>query len=273
MISVGTSGYGYDDWRGPFYPAKLPKKDYLSHYIRHFNCLELNSSYYAIPSPSLVRNLADHTPSDFRVAVKAFKGVTHERNTDPENGMRRFLSAISPLWDAGKLACVLLQFPHSFAPGQQQRDMISRLAEMTHPAPPVVEFRNARWMDPEVWAWLRSIDVALCCVDEPRIEGLLPPETVMTCPRVGYVRFHGRNNEKWYGHSHPDERYDYMYSEKELLEWKKGITWLGKQCEQAYVFFNNHRNGQAVRNAGMLQKLLGLEPLPPVEEERQQKLI
>ena len=266
MISVGTSGFGYDDWRGPFYPARLPKKDYLSYYIQHFRCLELNSSYYAIPSPALVRNLAEHTPSDFRVAVKAFKGVTHERNADPASDMQRFLAAIEPLAGCGKLACVLLQFPHSFGRRQSQMDLIARLAEMVQPVTPVVEFRNAGWMIPEIWQWLRSLDVALCCVDEPRIEGLLPPETVMTSPRVGYVRFHGRNSGKWYGHSHPDERYDYMYSEDELLEWKKGITWLGDKCEQAYAFFNNHRNGQAVRNAGMLQKLLGLEPPQPPEE-------
>jgi uncharacterized protein YecE (DUF72 family) len=269
MIQVGTSGYGYDDWRGPFYPARLPKKDYLDYYVQHFRCVELNSSYYAIPSPTLIRNLAEHTPDNFRVAVKAYKGVTHERSADPDSEMRRFLAAIEPLAGCGKLACVLLQFPHSFAPGQPQMDLIARLAAMVQPAAPVVEFRNARWMTPEVWAWLRKLDIALCCVDEPRIEGLLPPETVMTSPRVGYVRFHGRNSEKWYGHAHPDERYDYMYSDDELLEWKKGITWLGRQCEQAYVFFNNHRNGQAVRNAGMLQKLLGLEELPNANERQQ----
>jgi len=267
MISVGTCGYGYDDWRGPFYPARLPKKDYLAYYVRHFRCLELNSSYYAIPSPTLIRNLVEQTPGNFQVAVKAYRGITHDPGPAPDSDLERFLLSISPLRECGKLACVLLQFPHSFGRSQRQMDFIARLVERIQPVAPVVEFRNSQWMAPEVWQWLRSIDTAICCVDEPRLEGLLPPETVMTSTRVGYVRFHGRNAEKWYGHEDPDERYDYLYSESELREWKRGISWLGEKCERAYVFFNNHRSGQAVRNAGMLEKLLGIEPLAGMDDQ------
>jgi uncharacterized protein YecE (DUF72 family) len=271
MIKVGTCGFSYDDWRGVLYPAKLPKRDFLSWYTRHFSCLELNSSYYAIPSPALVHNLAEKTPDNFQVAVKAFRGITHDRDHDPFSDLDRFLRSIEPLRFNGKLACVLLQFPNSFHYGQPQMDLLARMIEQVQPSVAVVEFRHAGWMRGEVWQWLRGLEAAICCVDEPPLEGLLPPETVMTNPKMGYVRFHGRNSEQWYDHDDPAQRYDYHYPDEQLLEWKRGILWLGEQCEKTFVTFNNHRNGQAVQNARRMMKLLGLKM--PSGGENQQSLL
>ncbi len=268
MIKVGTCGYSYDDWRGVLYPAKLPKRSFLSWYTRHFDCLELNSSYYAIPSRSLVRNLAEQTPDNFQVAVKAYRGITHDRQCDALGDLDKFLRSIEPLRFCGKLACVLLQFPNSFHHGQAQMDFLARLIERVRPTVPVVEFRHAGWMKGEVWEWLHGLEAAICCVDEPPLEGLLPPETVMTSTRMGYVRFHGRNTERWYNHYDPAQRYDYLYSDEEMLEWKRGISWLDDKCDKTFIMFNNHRNGQAVVNARRMMQLLGLKPSVGAEDQR-----
>ncbi len=268
MIKVGCCGYSYDDWRGAFYPRKLPKREFLNWYARHFDCLELNSSYYAIPSPSLVGNLAERTPDGFQVAVKAFRGITHDRDRDPFSDLDKLMGSIEPLRLSEKLACVLLQFPNSFRHGQKEMDLLARLIERIQPLVPVVEFRSSGWMNTGVWQWLRGLEAAICCVDEPPLEGLLPPETVMTSPRIGYVRFHGRNTERWYHHDDPAQRYDYLYSDEELLEWKRGISWLGEKCDKTFVAFNNHRNGQAVNNAKRMMQLLGLKPPGVAEDQR-----
>lgn len=268
MISIGTCGYCYDDWRGVFYPEGTAKREFLAWYVMHFRCLELNSSYYAIPSRALVRNLTEHTPDKFQVAVKAYHGITHQRNLDPESDLERLLDAIRPLGESGKLACVLLQFPYSFHYGESQMDFLARLIERVQPIVPVVEFRNAQWMKPEVWQWLWGLEASICCVDEPEIEGLMPRETVMSSPRAGYVRFHGRNAARWCDHEDAAERYDYLYPESELREWVKGIRWLEEQCDRTFVMFNNHPNGQAVRNARMMEHLLGLGPPPGAESQQ-----
>ena len=182
------------------------------------------------------------------------------RQADPFGDLDRFLRAIEPLHFAGKLACVLLQFPNSFHHGQPQMDLLARIIERVQPTVPVVEFRHAGWMIEDVWQWLRGLDAAICCVDEPRIEGLIPPETVMTSTRLAYVRFHGRNSEQWYNHQDPAERYDYLYPDEELLEWKRGIDWLGGNCDRTFAAFNNHRNGQAVVNACRMMQILGVKP-------------
>jgi len=268
MIYIGTSGFSYDDWRHVFYPPGLAKRDFLTFYSRHFPALELNSSFYAIPSPRLIGSLIERTPNGFQIAVKAYRGITHERNSESEAVLKAFLDAIAPLIEVGKLAAILLQFPYSFHFGGSQLSLVESLLERMSSWPTVVEFRNERWMKEKVWEILRSHDTALCCVDEPRLPGLVPPETICTSAKLGYVRFHGRNAEKWWNHKEAWERYDYLYREEELEEWRKGITWLAGRTDKTFIFFNNHRNGQAVENARDMGKLLGV-PLPGADEKQQ----
>ncbi len=259
MIYIGTCGFSYEDWREVFYPSALNKKDFLSFYSGKFPALELNSSYYAIPSPRLISNLINHTPDDFKIVVKAFRGITHERDETSEGNLEKFLAALAPLAHSGKLAAVLLQFPYSFRYGDSELVYLDRLLCLMSEVPAVVEFRHTSWMKRRVFECLQSHAAALCCVDEPRLPGLMPPEVISTSALLGYVRFHGRNADKWWKHQESWERYDYLYSEEELGEWLSGIRWLESRTDQTYIFFNNHRAGQAVENARQMAGLLGLE--------------
>ena len=258
MYYIGTSGYSYPDWRGVFYPAGLSKNDHLTYYAEHFQALELNSSYYTIPAPSLIRSLVTRTPDKFQVVVKAHRSITHEREGELAACLGAFLGSVEPLAECGKLAAVLLQFPFSFHYGDSQLDFLEYLLERLSVLSTVVEFRNGRWLNRTVLEWLKARDVALCCVDEPRLPGLVPPEVALTSGKIGYVRFHGRNAEKWWEHEEAWERYDYLYSMQELEEWREGIGYLGQRAEKTFIFFNNHRGGQSVRNAGDMHGLLGI---------------
>ena len=269
MIYLGTSGFSYDDWREVFYPTRLAKRDFLTFYSSHFPALELNSSYYAIPSPGLIRSLTERTPEDFQIVVKAYRGITHERSSGTEADLKAFLAAIAPLSSCGKLAAILFQFPYSFHFDSSGLAFVESLLKLAPGWPTVVEFRNEGWMKEKVWELLRSHNASLCCVDEPPLPGLVPPEAICTSPELGYVRFHGRNAQKWWNHEQAWQRYDYLYSEEELEQWRKGITWLAGRTDKTFIFFNNHRNGQAVKNAREMGKLLGVS-LPGAGEKQQE---
>ena len=258
MYYIGTSGYSYPDWRGAFYPSGLSKNDYLAYYAEHFQTLELNSSYYSLPATSLIRNLVTRTPDKFQVVVKAHRSITHEREGELAACLGAFREAVEPLAERGKLAAVLLQFPFSFHYGDPQLEFLEHLLERLSAFSTVIEFRNGRWLNKSVLEWLKSRKVALCCVDEPRLPGLVPPEVALTSDKIGYVRFHGRNAEKWWEHEAAWERYDYLYRMDELEEWREGIEFLGQKAERTFIFFNNHFRGQAARNAEDMQEMLGL---------------
>jgi len=120
----------------------------------------------------------------------------------------------------------------------------------------VVEFRNMEWIKPQVFDLLRQLSLGFCCVDQPRLRGLIPPIAEVTGP-VAYVRFHGRNAAKWWRHDEAWERYDYSYTTEELAEWVPRIKSLDEQAEQTFAFANNHWQGQAVDTARQLKMLLG----------------
>ena len=257
MIYVGTSGYAYEDWKGHFYPPGLDPREYLAYYARHFNFTEVNSTYYRQPSPFMLRQLAKKTPEGFVMAVKAFSGVTHDRSRLDD--ARTFRRALAPLEEAGKLGCVLLQFPHSFRPGEANRGYLRQVLEVFEGVPVAVEFRHRDWVqDEEAFALLEGMGAGFVCVDEPRFATLVPPVVRATGP-VGYVRFHGRNRDKWWRHDQPYERYDYLYSEEELSEWVPRIRELASRTRRTFVAMNNHYQAKAVINARMLQQLLGLK--------------
>ncbi len=252
MIRIGTSGFSYDDWVGVVYPQDLPARDQLSYYAREFSTVELNVTYYRVPETRMVANWVNKTPPDFVFAVKAFQGLTHDRG---EPDFPPFLAALAPMIEARKLGCILAQFPYSFHPGPESRDYLRRLREGFGELPLVVELRNAGWVRDETFDLLRELGVGYCCVDGPRLKGLMPPIAVATGP-VAYVRFHGRNAAKWYAHDEAWERYNYTYKEEELREWVPKVEELSQAAEETYVYFNNHYTGQAAKGARDLQGLL-----------------
>ncbi len=250
-LYFGTSGFSYNDWVGPFYPNGLRRQDWLLYYSREFNALELNSTFYALPRVSVIESMAHKTGEGFMFSVKAPQKLTHERQPERED-FAAFVDVLSPLVEAGKLGCVLAQFPYSFAYNRVNRDYLAVFREHLGNLPVVVEFRNAGWLRESVFQWLRCHNLSFCCVDEPRLPGLLPPLAVVTGD-IGYVRFHGRNAAKWWQHEHSYERYDYTYSAEELQDWVPKINEIAARARMTFVFANNHWRGQAVNTIRQLR--------------------
>ncbi|HKY84352.1 MAG TPA: DUF72 domain-containing protein [Anaerolineales bacterium] len=253
MIRLGTSGFSYDDWVGAFYPPDLPRHEWLAYYAREFDTVELNVTYYRVPDRRTVEGWIHRTPDGFLFAVKAHRGLTHERREPDFEG---FLDAIAPLRGAGRLACVLAQFPHSFAPSEDNWEYLRRLREGFGDHPLVVEFRQRSWVREGTFQRMAALGLGFCCVDEPQLAGLMPPEARATAP-VGYVRFHGRNAQKWWEHDQAWERYDYSYQEGELKEWVPKLRRLEAAAEVVLVYANNHYRSQSVETLRVLRTLLG----------------
>ncbi|MDP8255832.1 MAG: DUF72 domain-containing protein, partial [Candidatus Alcyoniella australis] len=249
MILVGTSGFSYEDWRGNFYPESLPKTEFLSFYSQHFNACEINYTYYAMPAARTMESLVRKSAGAVTFVVKAHRSMTHEGTAD-DAALAGFDAALEPLRAAGVLGGLLLQFPWSFRPKAQSRQHVERLAQRLKGNDLIVELRNAEWIEPPTFQWLRDLGLGFCCVDEPKLKGLVPP-TAEATSNVGYVRFHGRNARKWWKHERPEERYDYLYKKAQLSEWVPKIKKLESKTDRTLVFTNNHYEAKAVQNAKM----------------------
>jgi len=258
VIHVGTSGFSYKDWVGPYYPVGLTKRQWLSFYAREFGTCEINFTYYRLPDARTLAAMADKTPDGFLFSVKASRELTHEREGN-KDAFQKFVRGLEPLLEHGKFGCVLAQFPYSFRPSPGHRDYLRSVREQMGDLPVVIEFRNARWLTRGTLELLRECGLGFCCVDEPRLKGLVPPVAEVTS-NVAYVRFHGRNARKWWRHDEAWERYDYSYSTDELAEWVPKIRDLDAKAEHTFLFANNHWQGQAVDTARQLRLLLGASP-------------
>jgi uncharacterized protein YecE (DUF72 family) len=255
MIRIGTSGYSYEDWVGPFYPEGTPKNKFLDHYQKHFDVVEVNYTYYTMPNPRTLTAMSAKTGPTFRFVVKANRQMTHEPGEDLPGVFQEFVAALEPLRQQGKFGCVLAQFPNSFKCTKPSVQYLREFSELTAGVPVVVEFRNRGWIRDETFEFLREQDFGFCCVDQPQFDSLVPPVAEATSA-ISYVRFHGRNYDKWWEHEEAWERYNYLYSKEELSEWVDKVKGLAAGTEDTYLFFNNHYNAQAVQNAMDFAELL-----------------
>ncbi len=253
MILVGTSGFDYSDWRGPVYPEGLPKHSWLPYIAGQFSAIELNFSYYAMPKASHLSSMVERSEGRITFAIKAHKSMTHDRIAS-DMDYRAFNEAIRPLREANRLGAVLAQFPNAFSQCEENRVYLKKLVDNIGP-PLAVELRRAEWATPAIVKWLKRIGVGYVCVDEPQIPGLIPPDAHCAASPA-YVRFHGRNSEKWYHHDRAGERYDYRYRYDELRPWANKIKSLEQQAGYVLVFFNNHFQGKAVEAAKAMKILL-----------------
>lgn len=254
MIFIGTSGFSYDDWKGRFYPPDIKANEMLPFYAKHFSALELNYTYYRMPDAHALDRMVHKTGGRVTFTVKAHQDITHTRPP----GSRLFAGfreALSPLTESSTLGCVLAQFPWSFYFGAPGCEYLKRLSDGFRGIPVVIEFRNSRWIREEVFDFLKKEELGFCCVDQPRLKGLMPPLAVATSS-TGYFRFHGRNAGLWWKHEQPHQRYDYLYTEEELIEWVPKIKKIAAVTERTFVFTNNHYEAKAIKNARMLADLL-----------------
>ena len=265
-IFVGTSGYSFADWVGPFYAPGTRPGDFLAAYARHFDAVEVNSTYYRVPSPAAIGKMERKTPPGFRFMVKVNQAMTHERSLEPSL-VSGFRAALEPLRAAGKLDGLLAQFPWGFRRTRENESHLAALRESLPGEPLFVEFRHSSWAAPDLAGWLRERRLGYCAVDEPPLEGLMPSVTLVTAADA-YVRFHGRNAANWWGGrpaattgggaraARPGDRYDYDYRADELKEWVQKVRELAERARRTYLFFNNCHAGQAARSAKLMQELL-----------------
>ena len=265
MIKIGTSGFSFQDWKGPVYPADIRDRDMLIFYEKElgFHVLEVNFTYYTLPSAKSFAAMSQKTSKEFEFVVKAFKGMTHEIR-DKETGVflnnqetfQRFSDSLAPLSDDGKLACVLAQFPYGFFPNRDNFAYLERFKEEMKDVPLVFEFRNQTWLKEGTFQFLERQKVGFCVVDEPKLPKLLPYLPRATS-EIGYFRFHGRN-PNWFK-APMEVRYNYLYNEGELKEFIPGIQEISQKTAKTLVFFNNCYSGYAAKNAAQMAKLLSEE--------------
>ena len=258
-VYVGTSGYSYEDWVGPFYPDGTRKGDMLAYYARYFRAVEINFTYYRMPNARTMAAIAAKAAGRLLFAVKLVGELTHGDGRDPEL-VRDYLEALRPMAEQEVLGVILAQFPWSFKRTDEALAYLRWLAEAFEGYALAVEFRNREWDDPAVLETLRESGIAYVNVDEPNLKGLMRPSDYATS-RVGYFRFHGRNSAKWWRHERAEERYDYLYARDELAEWIPRVKKVAGKTERTYVFTNNHPLGKAVENARQLMEMLGQELL------------
>ncbi len=253
-LRVGCSGWNYKHWRGDIYPPGLPASRWLAHYNGWFDTVEVNSSFYRLPTRKAVAQWAAGTPAAFVFTIKASRYLTHVRRLrDLPPGIELLYERIEPLVETGKLGPVLWQLPEQFHRNDE------RLADALAALPPgrhCFEFRHPSWFVEPVYALLRAHGAALVIGDMPRRSFQTRERTA----DFAFVRFH-------YGHRGRNGNYSY----REIADW---AAWLDgeRRLGDVYAYFNNDWEGYAVRNALLLARLAGLDPpsgRPPGRRRRQ----
>ena len=264
MTRIGPAGWAYKDWKGVVYPARRPRGFHeLEFLAQYFNTVEINNSFYrplsAATGTTWVARVVAH-PS-FRFTAKLWRGFTHERNATAADEAE-FRAGIDPIFEAGKLGALLLQFPWSFRNTSENRTYISQLRSRFSAYPLVLEVRHGSWSEPGVLDFLEQLELGLCNIDQPLFKRSVKPAALATS-RVGYIRLHGRNYKSWFTENkHTGERYDYLYSPEELDPWLDRIKVVEQATDDTYVVTNNHYLGKAVVNAIEISSILKGEPLP-----------
>ena len=255
QLFIGTSGYDYPEWKGLFYPETVKRADFLSYYSTQFNSLELNGTYYKMPTPDQMQNMVTRTNSKVKFTVKAFNGLTHTPDTTQYQPLAsEFKKALEPLQKDNLLLCALLQFPESFHYEKDQRIYLDLLLKEFTGIPIIVEMRNTNWQNDQVYNALRQRKTGWCITDNPNLKNLMKLDYIITGP-IAYMRFHGRNAQMWYKGDNTT-RYDYLYNDTELQSFIEPIKHLLQHAQIVQLFFNNHAKSQATINAKRIELLL-----------------
>ena len=256
-VWIGPSGWSYPDWHGTVYPKPKPRGfKPLAFIARHFNAVEVNSSFYRVPTAEMTAAWVPQVPADFRFTFKLTRIFTHERDEFPsQRDVAAYIDGLSPVRDADRLGPLLIQFPWSFRFTSASADWLKRLGEAFANFDRFIEVRHASWEPADALACVRRAG-GYCNIDQPRLRNCLGP-TQHRFGRSAYVRLHGRNAPNWFAENVPGyERYNYLYNDAELREWITRINRLSEGGENTYVFANNHYRGQGVVNALELRAML-----------------
>jgi uncharacterized protein YecE (DUF72 family) len=226
---IGTSGYSYKEWKGSFYPQKLPDREMLNYYAKQFSTVEINHSFYRMPTESALLNWANSVPKGFRFALKANQKITHiKRLRDCGETLKRFLEVASVLKEGEHLGPILVQLPPNF---KFDKPLLEDFLALRPPAFLFAfEVRHPSWYTEETYAVLRQHGTALCLAETDKDT---PPEVLTT--DFTYVRL--RREE---------------YTPKQLKDWRKRFdTWLAQGVD-VYVYCKHEDEGKAPANARQL---------------------
>jgi len=275
-IRVGTASWTDPGFVADWYPRKLPAAERLRWYAEHLDLVEVNSTFYAVPSQSVVAGWSSQTPKGFLFDVKLHRLLS--RHSTPVNQLPRglrakartnkrgrvavtpkleeglvevFLEAVEPLVDSGKLGALLLQLSPSFGPRDHSLHELDHLLDLLKGHEVAVELRNRGWVtgehEPETIVYFRKRRVALAGVDAPRNSHfmIVPDFDIVTDRHLAYLRAHGRNVRGYFSGRTVAERFDYDYSNKELGEIAKRAAKLAGLASEAHVIFNNNKSSYA----------------------------
>lgn len=282
-VRVGTSGWSYPSgqgtWNGIFYPAsargRTRKKggfDDLAFYAEHFNTVEVNSSFYGVPSALTTKGWAARTPAGFEFSLKLYQKFTHPEmfleatGRDPANLDRTdvdaFRAALDPLASAGKLGALLAQFPASFKNGRSSLGYLEWLLEAFADYPVAVELRHRSFSDTpeETLQLLDAHGAALVQIDEPKFRFSIRQDRLANVKTFYYMRLHGRNATQWWQHEKSEDRYNYLYSASELAPIVEAVEEASRDVKKTYLYANNHFSAKSVANAANIRHQLG-QPL------------
>lgn len=236
-IHIGTSGWSYKHWRNTFYPENLKVKEQFSYYVDHFNSVEINNTFYKMPTDDTFQNWENQVPEDFRYVIKANRFITHlKKLQEPEDSLLIFMEKVKFLED--KLGAILFQLPPSLKIDLRLlEDFLTALSTKNRY---VFEFRHSSWYQAEVYQLLEKYNCAFCIYE---LAGHTSP-IIVTADFV-YVRLHGPTSIKYQG----------SYSDEALQEWaKQCLKWL--KTKDVFVFFDNDEKGYAAFNALQLKKII-----------------
>lgn len=233
-LHIGTSGFSYDDWLGNFYPQFCPKLDFLQFYSSKFKTVEIDSTYYRIPSDTTIQKWYKVTPDDFLFTAKFPRTVTHEGDIDVRiDSAHKFISSMRCLHE--KLAVLLLQFPYCFEPHKIDT-LFKLLSVLPSDVRFALELRNKCWLDEtRLFKRLKEQNIAFCHIDHP----WMPKEDIDTAD-FSYFRFLGDRKKI-------ENDFSYVRNQRksELQYWKEVIQQNIEQQKECFIFFNNHYSGHS----------------------------
>ncbi|MCP4683992.1 MAG: DUF72 domain-containing protein [bacterium] len=243
-LRIGTAGFSYPDWLGNFYPQFCPAADFLRYYAMNFTSVELDGTFYRIPTPETVKKWGQVTPEGFVFAAKFPRTVTHEGDLPSRlEQAERFIDVMRRL--GPKLGPLVLQFPYSFK--HDSCEIFKGLVEaMPKDLRIVVELRNKCWLEEELFKWLRKREISLCLVDHPWV-----PRLKVKTAGFQYIRFLGDREALT-----EDFSYIRFDREEELKWWSDLVKEFSNDRGEIYGYFNNHYSGHAPSTAYRFSELL-----------------
>ena len=298
-IVVGTSSWSDPGFIEEWYPRGLAKRDLLPYYAERFDGVEVNSTWYAVPSRRTVERWTQVTPQDFTFDVKLHRALSRH-SAEPESLpralrdeveltprgrvrpsadldrelAREYLEVLAPLIDEDKLSSFLLQLSPAFKPDNHELDELAGLVDALAPHPVAVEFRHRAWVRGErledTLGWLEDHGAAFVAVDAPsgKPPTLLPPIDAVTRDDLAYLRAHGRNAKGWIHGRSVAERFGYNYSGDELEELGERARELATEARTVRMMFNNNRGSDAPIAATEMKEMLS-----SVDEQRSGHLV